>query len=140
MFLSRITPWSRSAEQPSLAGFDAARRYFASHFSRTDPARERLFVAYLDASARCLHLARHEGDAAGIDWPLRSILLEGARRGCAGLIVAHNHPSGDSTPSAADLSATRRLATAGDAIGLTLVDHLLFAGDECASFRRMGLL
>ena len=85
-------------------------------------------------------MARHDGDAAGIDWPLRSILLEGARRGCAGLIVAHNHPSGDPTPSAADRTATRRLATAGDAIGLTLVDHLLFAGDECASFRRMGLL
>ena len=123
-----------------LAGCDAARTYFADCFSRSDPARETLFVAYLDEDARCVHLSRHEGDASGVDWPLRSILLEAASRKCAGLVVAHNHPSGDATPSHADREATRRLAIAGEAIDLTLVDHLLFAGDDCTSFRRMGLL
>jgi DNA repair protein RadC len=131
---------SRVAAPRSLAGFDAARGFFADYFARTDPARETLFVAYLDGESDCVHLSRHDGDVTGVDWPLRSILLEAARRDCAGLIVAHNHPSGDATPSPADRTATRRLATAGEAIDLTLVDHLVFAGDECTSFRRMGLL
>ena len=134
MFQSRVTA------PRSLAGFDAARGFFADYFARTDTSRETLFVAYLDGESSCVHLSRHDGDVTGVDWPLRSILLEAARRDCAGLIVAHNHPSGDATPSHADRTATRRLAAAGEAIDLTLVDHLVFAGDECTSFRRMGLL
>lgn len=129
-----------SSRGRALGGFDPAQRFFADCFSGVDPARETLFVAYLDRAARCLHLSRHDGDSAGIDWPMRSILIEAARSNCAGLLVAHNHPSGDVTPSSSDRAATRGLATAAEAIDVTLVDHLLFAGDDCVSFRRMGLL
>lgn len=134
MYQSRVTA------PRTLAGFDAARAFFFDYFARTDPSRETLFVAYLDHEAGCVHLSRHDGDVTGVDWPLRSILLEAARRDCAGLLVAHNHPSGDATPSTADRDSTRRLATAGEAIDLTLVDHLVFAGEDCTSFRRLGLL
>ena len=56
------------------------------------------------------------------------------------MILAHNHPSGDPTPSAADRQITRRLALAGEAIDLTVVDHLVIAGTNCTSMRAMGLL
>lgn len=134
MFQSRISPLR------SLAGFELARAFFADCLARADVTREWLFVGYLDRDARLLHLDRHGGDACGVDWPIRAILLEAARRDCAGLVVAHNHPSGDPTPSAADRDSTARLARAGDAIDVTLVDHLLFAGEHCASFRRLGLV
>ncbi|MEO6248320.1 MAG: JAB domain-containing protein [Sphingomicrobium sp.] len=138
----RSLPGGRaSTRRPALlAGFDQSRQFFAECFRAIDPARETLFVAFLDAAARCIQLSRHDGDAAGVEWPLRAILLEAARTNCAGLIVAHNHPSGDSSPSASDRSATRRLATAAEAIDVALVDHLLFAAEDCCSFRRMGLL
>ena len=97
-------------------------------------------VAYLDRDASCVHLSRHDDDVTGVNWPLSSILLKAARRDCAGLLVAHNHPSGDATPSPADRTATHHLANAADAIDLTLVDHPVFAGPACTSFRRMGLL
>ena len=58
----------------------------------------------------------------------------------AGIVLAHNHPSGDARPSDSDCRATRRLATAAEALDCTLVDHLIFAGDDCTSLRRMGLL
>jgi DNA repair protein RadC len=60
--------------------------------------------------------------------------------GSAGIILAHNHPSGDSTPSESDCRATRRLACAAEALDCAIVDHLVFAGGDCSSFRRMGLL
>jgi DNA repair protein RadC len=71
---------------------------------------------------------------------VRDILADALRLGSAGVIVAHNHPSGDARPSDADYRATRKLARAGEAIDLAVLDHLIFAGLDCISMRRMGLL
>ena len=54
--------------------------------------------------------------------------------------MAHNHPSGDATPSRDDLAFTRRLARTLDAVGATLVDHLIVSADATTSLRREGLL
>jgi DNA repair protein RadC len=75
-----------------------------------------------------------------VRFPLREIMRDALRHGSAGIILAHNHPSGDSTPSDSDCRATRRLASAAEALDCTVIDHLIFGGDQCASFRRMGLL
>jgi len=56
------------------------------------------------------------------------------------VIIAHNHPSGDARPSDADYRATRKLARAGEAIDLAVLDHLIFGASDCSSMRRMGLL
>lgn len=48
----------------------------------------------------------------------------------AGIIVAHNHPSGDPTPSADDIRVTKRLAEAGEILGIRLLDHVV-VGDGC---------
>lgn len=124
----------------TLAGRDAAREFFSACFAAVDSGVENLFVAHLDERAQCIHLSRHEGDAAGAEMPLRTILLDAAAHDSKGIVLAHNHPSGDATPSASDRQATCRLAHASEAIDLTLVDHLVFGGGECTSFRRMGLL
>jgi len=72
--------------------------------------------------------------------PMAAIFKAALNHGAAGLIVAHNHPSGDPTPSRADIAATRRLAETAANLGLVLHDHLIFAGGECRSFRELGLL
>ncbi len=129
------------AEYPlKLDGLDAARGFFAGCFADSNPRRESLWVAHVDDQARCVHLTRHEGDEAGADFPLRSIIADAAAHGSAGIVLAHNHPSGDATPSSDDCRATRRLASAAEALDCTILDHLVFAGTECTSFRRMGLL
>jgi DNA repair protein RadC len=58
----------------------------------------------------------------------------------AAILLAHNHPSGDPRPSDSDLRATRRLAVAAEALDCRLLDHLVFAGAECTSLRRLGYL
>ncbi len=67
---------------------------------------------------------------------LREVLLAGA----AGVIVAHNHPSGDPTPSTADVEVTVRLQEAARVIGVDLVDHIVIAGQAWRSLRGEGLL
>ncbi len=123
-----------------LDGLDAARRFFAGCFADADPKCESLWVAHVDQQARCVHLSRHVGDEEGAGFPLRSIIADAAAHGSAGIVLAHNHPSGDSAPSDADCRATRRLASAAEALDCAILDHLVFAGTECTSLRRLGLL
>lgn len=74
------------------------------------------------------------------DLPLRAIVRAALERDAVGLVVAHNHPSGDPGPSAEDIDATRTLAEIGARLGIRLHDHLIFAGKACSSFRALGLL
>lgn len=122
-----------------LAGHKAAERFFAPCFAQSD-GTEQLWVAHVDDRARCLHLGRYEGCASDVALPVRGIIEDALRLGSAGVLLAHNHPSGDASPSAADCRATRALATAGEALDLAVVDHLVFGGGECRSLRRMGIL
>ena len=129
------------AELPlMLDGLPAARAFFAGCFADSDPRRESIWVAHLDDQARCLHLSRHPGDESGADFPIRSIIADAALHGSSGILLAHNHPSGDSRPSESDRKATRRLACAAEALDCAVVDHLVFGGRDCTSFRQVGLL
>lgn len=129
------------AESPlRLNGLEQARRFFSGCMAGTDPAREYLWVAHVDDDSRCLHLSRHDGGGDSADLPIRDIIADAARHGSRGLILAHNHPSGDPSPSAADKRITRRLALVGEAMDVAILDHLVLAGSQCRSMRQMGLL
>jgi len=58
----------------------------------------------------------------------------------ASIIVAHNHPSGNSEPSQEDLSMTKQLKDAGEIIGIPLNDHVIFTDDCYTSFAERGLI
>lgn len=129
------------AELPlKLDGLASAKAFFAGCLADADLSTESLWVAHVDDQARCLHLSQHPGDAEGADFPIRQIIGDAAAHGSAGILLAHNHPSGDARPSDADCRATRRLSIAAEALDCAVLDHLIFAGTECTSFRRMGLL
>lgn len=129
------------AELPlKLDGLAAARDFFAGCMADADPERENLWVAHVDEQTRCLHLSRHSGNEKGAKFPLRQIIADAALHGSAGIVLAHNHPSGDPRPSDSDCRATRRLATAAEALDCAVLDHLIFAGAECTSLRRLGYL
>ncbi len=59
----------------------------------------------------------------------RAIFQMALLTNAAGVIIAHNHPSGDPSPSAEDLAFTRRMAEAGDVIGTRLVDSIILGGN-----------
>ena len=103
-------------------------------------ATERVAVAYFDGERRLVALRHADGRMAGeVGLPVRAILAEALDVGAAGLVVAHNHPSGDPTPSDADRAATRLLSDTARQLGIALHDHLIF-GRECRSMRALGLI
>lgn len=57
----------------------------------------------------------------------------------ASIILAHNHPSGDTTPSKEDISITRRIKDGGDLLGIELLDHLII-GDDYTSLKEKGIV
>lgn len=127
------------AETPvALLGVEATRSFFAPCFAHA--ICEQLWVAHVDSEARCIHLAKYGEGIDVVDLPMRAIIGDAIRFESAGILLAHNHLSGDPTPSRADKMATRSLALAGEAIDLTIVDHLVFAGGACSDFRRLGLI
>ncbi len=129
------------AELPLMIdGLASAREFFAGCLADSNPERESLFVAHLDGDSRCVHLSRHDGDETGAHFPLREIVADAAAHHSAGIVLAHNHPSGDPTPSVSDMRSTRRLAAATEAMDCTVLDHLVFAGREVSSLRQLGYL
>jgi DNA repair protein RadC len=56
------------------------------------------------------------------------------------MILVHNHPSGDPTPSRADIEMTRQVIDAARVLGLELHDHLVVGRDGVASFKQLGLM
>lgn len=71
----------------------------------------------------------------------RELFKEAVRASAASIVVVHNHPSGDPTPSGADIQLTRRLVKAGDVLGIEVLDHVVIGdGGEHASLRDLGLM
>ena len=70
----------------------------------------------------------------------REVFRAAIAEAAAGIIVVHNHPSGDPTPSAEDRAATKQLVSAGRLLDVPLYDHVIIAGDRFVSFATAGLL
>ena len=70
----------------------------------------------------------------------REVFHPAIRESAAALIILHNHPSGDSTPSKEDCELTARLVKAGEIIGITVLDHLILGDGQYVSFAERGLL
>ena len=70
----------------------------------------------------------------------REVFVPAIAVSAASLILAHNHPSGDPTPSEEDLSITRRIQESGRLLGIELLDHVVVARDSYASFKERRLL
>ena len=93
-----------------------------------DCREERVFVLPLDGSGRALAepilvSVGHEDGTAQID--AGAVFREALKAGAEEVVVAHNHPSGDPTPSKADIAATKRLREAGELLSVPLLDHLI---------------
>ena len=70
----------------------------------------------------------------------REILIEGLRCLAVGMVLVHNHPSGDPEPSRSDRLLTCRIREAGEVVGITLIDHLIIGDRRYLSFRREKLI
>ncbi|HET7537765.1 MAG TPA: DNA repair protein RadC [Candidatus Didemnitutus sp.] len=109
---------------------------------------EKFWVLCLNRKNRLLKLVEITSGTAttSLAHP-REVYREAIRQGATALICAHNHPSGDPSPSAADLQITRQLREAARAVDIDLIDHVILGrtaadphGRGYYSFRQAGLL
>ena len=70
----------------------------------------------------------------------REVFREAASAAAAAIVLFHNHPSGDPTPSSDDLALTTRMVNAGDIMGIDVVDHLILADQKYFSLVEPGRL
>ena len=93
--------------------------------------REVFMAMSLDARNQCLGVeVTAIGSAGGVDVHPREVFRAAILTGAFALIVAHNHPSGDPTPSSEDHALTRRLKKAGELLGIPVLDHLIVTDDR----------
>lgn len=69
----------------------------------------------------------------------REVFAPAIKKSCASVLLVHNHPSGDPTPSQEDLNITRRLAEAGKILGIEVVDHIIIGDGTYVSLKDKGL-
>lgn len=70
----------------------------------------------------------------------REIFRAAIKRSSASIVCAHNHPSGDPTPSPEDIQMTKRLVQAGDIIGIEVLDHVVIGDQKFVSLKELGLM
>lgn len=103
--------------------------------------REHFRVLYLNRKAGLL--AMEDVSVGGLHSSIvhpREVFKTAIRKSAASIILVHNHPSGDVTPSREDIEVTRRLIEAGDIVGINVLDHIIIGENDYCSLKAKGLI
>ncbi len=124
---------------PTVLSPNDAWRHFAPLLA--DRAEEELHGLYLGARGRVLmHRCLTRGSDRHTVVDPRQVYRPAIELGAVSVIVAHNHPSGDFSPSQPDREVTRRLANAGRVLGVALLDHIVLSSEGFTSLAESGEL
>jgi len=130
---------SRVMQRQVIASWDALLDYCHTAMAHRDT--EQFRVLYLDR--KNVLIADEEQGRGTVDhvpvYP-REVAKRALELNSSALILVHNHPSGDPTPSQSDIAMTRKVEAALEALGVTLHDHLIIGASDEVSFRAEGLL
>ncbi|NOQ75648.1 MAG: hypothetical protein GQ574_26810 [Crocinitomix sp.] len=104
-------------------------------------AREQMIVLYLSRSNKVLGYHLHSiGTISGTTFDMRIAFSIALKALASGIIIAHNHPSGNTNPSMADKNLTKRIQLAAEFHDIAVLDHLIITSNEHHSFSDNGLL
>ena len=130
---------SKVIERPVISGWDAVVDY--CHTTMAHRETEQFRVLYLDR--KNVLIADEEQAQGTVDhvpvYP-REVVKRALELNASALILVHNHPSGDPTPSQSDIDMTQQIETAAMALGLTLHDHLIIGKSTELSLRGAGYI
>ena len=102
--------------------------------------QEQLRVVLLDTKNRVLTMRTvYQGSVNAAQIRVAEVFRDAIRHNAVAVVAVHNHPSGDPTPSAADVTVTAELAKAGMLLDIELLDHLIIGDGRWVSLRRLGL-
>jgi DNA repair protein RadC len=130
---------SRVLQRPIISSWDAVLDY--CHTVMAHREAEHFRVLFLDR--KNILVADEEQARGTVDhvpvYP-REVVKRALDLNASALILVHNHPSGDPTPSEADIAMTRQIGAAAEPLGITLHDHIIVGKSREISFRSAGLL
>ncbi|MEP2531598.1 DNA repair protein RadC [Shimia sp.] len=130
---------SRVMQRQVLSGWDALLDYCHTTMAHRDI--EQFRVLYLDTKNTLIaDEEQAQGTVNHVPVYPREVAKRALELNASALILVHNHPSGDPTPSESDISMTQQIQMAVQALGLTLHDHLIIGKSRELSFRSEGLL
>lgn len=131
--LLSAAPRERLSSSGEVASFARAKLAHLDH--------EEMWLLALDGQNGARAFRRlAQGGLHGCAVSARDILRVALLEAASAFVLVHNHPSGDSTPSAEDIAMTRIIAEAGELVGVALVDHVVVAARGHASLLDLGLL
>ena len=125
--------------RPVLASWQALLDYLRADMAYIPIERVRV----LHLNARNMLIRDEKVSEGSIDQSAiyaREVIKRAIDLGSAALILVHNHPSGDPSPSRQDIALTKDIADAGKRLGITVHDHIIIGAQGHASLRAMGLL
>ncbi|MBS0295707.1 MAG: DNA repair protein RadC [Proteobacteria bacterium] len=126
-------------ERLSISSWSALNDYVRTRLAHE--AREQVRVLFLDRKNQLIAdelMNRGTVDHAAV-YP-REVVRRALELSASALILVHNHPSGDPTPSRADVDITRQIVEAAKAMGIAVHDHLVVGRDGVASLKALGLM
>ena len=130
---------ARVTGKPALSSWEALLDYCTAKMARS--VTEEFRVLYLDRKNVLIADETHQkGTVDHTPVYPREVVKRALELGACALILVHNHPSGDPTPSRADVAMTKEIAAAAKALKIDVHDHLVIGRGKHASFKAMGLL
>ncbi|MGH6914297.1 MAG: RadC family protein [Geminicoccales bacterium] len=125
-------------ERPQVRNPDDLALIFEPRLMALD--HEQLWVAVLDTKHQLERLVPvYQGSVNSAQVRTAEVFKEAVRANAPAIAIAHNHPSGDPTPSADDIALTADLARAASVLDIELIDHLVIGDGRWLSLRRLGL-
>jgi DNA repair protein RadC len=127
------------ADRPVLSNWQALLDYLRADMAHH--ARERVRVLHLNTKNMLIRdelMSEGSIDEAAVY--VREVIKRAMDLGSAAIILVHNHPSGDPSPSRADIDVTRNMAEAGRRMGIAVHDHIIMGTSGHSSLRALGLL
>ena len=102
--------------------------------------QEQLRVVLVDTRNRIIRSVMvYQGSVNEASVRIAELFREAVRSNAVGVILVHNHPSGDPTPSSADVALTAEVIAAGKLLDITVIDHLIIGQGKHVSLKRLGL-
>jgi DNA repair protein RadC len=106
-----------------------------------DLLHEEFWILFLNRSNRVINRMRiSQGGISGTVTDVRMVMKNAIECLASGIVVCHNHPSGNLNPSESDTKITRKIKEAGDLMDIQLLDHLIISEKDYYSFADNGLL
>jgi DNA repair protein RadC len=126
-------------EMPVLASWQSLMDYLRADMAHL--TTERVRVLYLNSKNMLIRdEITGEGSIDQVPIYVREVIRRSIDLGAAAIILVHNHPSGDSSPSRQDITLTREIMEAGRRLGVNVHDHVIIGKDGFSSMRSAGLL